>query len=119
MLTAAVRDLHRCHPGEFLTDVRTPCPELWENNPLISRLEESDRAVEQLDCEYPLIHQSNQAPWHFLHGFIDFLNERFQLRIKPSAFHGDIRISDLEKSWISQIHEITGEDTPFWIVSAG
>jgi hypothetical protein len=28
MLTAAVRDLHRAHPGEFLTDVRTSCPGL-------------------------------------------------------------------------------------------
>ena len=26
MLTAAVRDLHRAHPGEFLTDVRTSFP---------------------------------------------------------------------------------------------
>ena len=26
MLTAAVRDIHRAHPGEFLTDVRTSCP---------------------------------------------------------------------------------------------
>ena len=33
MLTAAVRDLHQCCPGQFLTDVRTPCPSLWENNP--------------------------------------------------------------------------------------
>ena len=25
MLTAAVRDLHSKYPGDFLTDVRTPC----------------------------------------------------------------------------------------------
>ena len=34
MLTAAVRDLHLTYPGEFVTDVRTSCPELWESNPL-------------------------------------------------------------------------------------
>lgn len=28
MLTAAVRDLHRTYPGEFITDVRTPFPGL-------------------------------------------------------------------------------------------
>jgi hypothetical protein len=33
MLTAAVRDLHRSHPGEFLTDVRTPFPQLWSYYP--------------------------------------------------------------------------------------
>ena len=26
MLTGAVRDLHRAHPGEFQIDVRTSCP---------------------------------------------------------------------------------------------
>jgi len=37
MLTAAVRDLHACYQGKFLTDVRTPYPQLWENNPHITR----------------------------------------------------------------------------------
>lgn len=119
MLTAAVRDLHLCCPGEFLTDVRTPCPSLWENNPNLTPLSETDPGVEVIECQYPLIHKSNQAPYHFLHGFIEFLNERLGLQIKPSAFKGDIHISPLEKSWISQVHEFTGEDTPFWIVTAG
>jgi len=39
MLTAAVRDLHRCHPGQFLTDVRTDYPQLWENNPYLTPLD--------------------------------------------------------------------------------
>src|SRR6185295_5378352 len=38
MLTAAVRDLHACHPGEFLTDVRTSCADLWLNNPYLTPL---------------------------------------------------------------------------------
>ena len=33
MMTAAVRDLHRCYPRKFVTDVRTLCPGIWENNP--------------------------------------------------------------------------------------
>ena len=33
MLTAAVRNLHRSYPGEFVPDVRTPFPELWAHNP--------------------------------------------------------------------------------------
>ena len=40
MLTAAVRDIHRSHPGMFITDVRTPCGHLWESNPLITPLKE-------------------------------------------------------------------------------
>ena len=119
MLTAAVRDLHGCYHGQFQTDVRTPCPQLWENNPYITPLQESDPAVESIECHYPLIHRSNQAPYHFLHGFTDFLNQRLGLQIKPIAFRGDIHLSLAEKSWISQVREITGEDTPFWIICAG
>ena len=58
MLTAAVRDLHRCHPGRFITDVRTSCPQLWENNVFITPLDESDPDVLTIPCEYPLIHLS-------------------------------------------------------------
>src|SRR5262245_4611374 len=64
MLTAAVRDLHLTHPGRFVTDVRTPCPALWENNPYITPLGEKDPSVEQIQCEYPLIGRSNQLPYH-------------------------------------------------------
>lgn len=119
MLTAAVRDLHACYPGQFVTDVRTPCPHLWENNPYLSPLREDDPDVEIVDCAYPLIHSSNQEPRHFLHGFIDFLNQRLGLSIHVTAYKGDVYISNREKSWFSQVREITGEDTPFWILSAG
>jgi ADP-heptose:LPS heptosyltransferase len=119
MLTAAVRDLHLCYPGQYLTDVRTPCPQLWENNPYITPLLEGDLGVQVMECHYPLIHRSNQTPFHFLHGFIEYLNEQLGIAIKPTAFKGDIHVSPREKSWISQVQEITGNDTPFWIVSAG
>ena len=56
MLTAAVRDLHLSYPGQFLTDVRTPCLALWENNPYVTSLKESDPDVQRIDCHYPLIH---------------------------------------------------------------
>lgn len=119
MLTAAVRDLHRNYPDEFLTDVRTPCPGLWENNPYITPLDEGDPDVSILQCEYPLIHRSNHLPVHFIHGFVSFLNEQLGLRIELSAFKGDIHISDEEKSWLSQVQEMTQEDIPFWIIVAG
>ncbi|SAL76580.1 glycosyltransferase family protein [Caballeronia telluris] len=119
MLTAAVRDLHRTYPGEFETDVRTPCPEIWENNPYITPVADDDPSVETIDCEYPLIHRSNVTPYHFIHGFIEHLNERLGLAVRPTEFRGDIHLSDLEKSWTSQVGEIVGEQLPFWIVVAG
>ena len=119
MMTAAVRDLHGCYPGSFITDVRTSCADLWENNPCITPLSEEDPEVEQIECSYPLIDRCNKTPYHCLHGFIEFLNDRLGLSIKPTAFKGDIHLSRQEKAWHSQVHEVTGEDTPFWIVAGG
>jgi ADP-heptose:LPS heptosyltransferase len=119
LLTAAVRDLHRCYPGRFLTDVRTHCHALWEHNPYLTPLPETAPGVEVIDCDYPLIERCNQEPWHVLHGFIQFLNQRLDLRIQPTEFRGDIHLSALERSWYSQVHEQLGADIPFWIVSAG
>lgn len=119
MLTAAIRDLHLSYPGEYQTDVRTPCPQLWENNRFLTPLQSDQEGVDTIECEYPLIHRSNQEPWHFLHGFIDFLNHRLQLNIKPTAFKGDVQLSPVEKSWMSQVQEITQDPIPFWIISAG
>jgi hypothetical protein len=120
MLTAAVRDLDLTYPGEFKIKVRTPCPALWENNPHLSQFDENDPDVEVIRCEYPLIHQSNQLPYHFIHGFRMFLNEKLAINIKPQAFKGDIHISDVEKSWMSQVDEITGvQPTRFWIIISG
>ena len=119
LLSAAVRDLHRCYPGKFITDVRTSCDEIWDNNPYIQKLSEDDRDVTELDCSYPLINESNEAPYHCLHGFISFLNHKLALAIRPTLFHGDIHLSEQEKAWYSQVMEVTRTDIPFWIIAAG
>jgi hypothetical protein len=103
MLTAAVRDLHSCYPGEFLTDVRTSCPALWENNPFLTPLSDEDPDVRVIECHYPLIDRSNQTPYHFLHGFIEYLNEVLGLQIRPTAFKGDIWISEEERAWFDRV----------------
>jgi ADP-heptose:LPS heptosyltransferase len=72
-----------------------------------------------LDCHYPLIHVCNKAPYHFIHGFAHFLNERLGTRIQPALFKGDIHIADEEKTWYGQVHELAGIDIPFWIIVAG
>ena len=116
MLTAAVRDLHRCYPGRFITDVRTEYPELWENNPYLTPLEPDDPEVRVVECHYPMIQSSNLRPVHFVHGFIEYLNEQLELQIRPTLFKGNIHLSDEEKSLPSLIRELSGADAPYWIV---
>jgi len=119
MLTAAVRDLHKTFPGQFVTDVRTLFGALWENNPYLTPLAEDDPEVRTIDCSYPLVDQSNQRPYHFIHGFVEFLGEQLGVRVQPGAFKGDIPLSPEEKRWMSQVEEITRSPIPFWIIVAG
>jgi len=117
MMTAAVRDLHLCYPAEFLTDVRTPHPEIWYHNPFLTPLNEEDAEVLQLD--YPLINQSNQRPYHFIHGYIRDLNDKLKLNVEPSVFKGDIHPRTVRKNGCSSMKALAGVDFPYWILAAG
>lgn len=119
MLTAAVRDLHLSHPGEYLTDVDTPFPELWEFNPYLTKFKPEDGA-DVLQMHYPLIHESNEGAYHFIHAFRIYLEEHLKIRIKATKLWGDIHFSREENSWISMVHQhFTGWDTPFWLICTG
>jgi ADP-heptose:LPS heptosyltransferase len=119
MLTAAIRDLHLAYPGRFLTDVRTSCPALWEHNPYLTALKKEDPDVRSIVCHYPLIHQCNTAPYHFIHGFIEYLNEQLGLRIRPTEFKGDIHLSDEERNRPGPVEVALGKPRPYWIIAAG
>jgi len=117
MLTAAVRDLKLSHPN-ILIDVKTSAGEIWENNPYLTPLDEKDLSVEIIKADYPLIHNSNEGQYHFIHGFRKDIQNKLNLRIKPTKFKGDIHISDKEKKWYSQVEEM-GVKEKFWIVNSG
>lgn len=120
MLTAAVEALHKGHPGRFLTDVRTPCPDLWTQNPFITRLHDADPDVRHIRCHYPLIHQSNRLSYHFIHGYVRNLADQLGLALEPAAFRGDIHLTpdELRSDYPSKV--VGGDGTkPFWIISAG
>ncbi len=118
MLTAAIRDLHKYYPSQFLTDVRTSSPYIWLNNPYLTNLSESDGDTLVIDCHYPLIHQSNTKPYHFVHGFIDYINQKLNLNVKPTQFKGDIHLSIEEKKdkTILEKYNIPNE---FWLMVSG
>lgn len=119
MLTAAVRDLHLSYPGQFATDVRTPFPDLWKGNPYITPLAKSDRNTEVIYCDCPLIHRANDAPYHYLHAFSEFLNERLGLAIKLTRNGGDIHLLPQERTAPSLVAERLGLEIPYWIIVAG
>ncbi len=119
MLSAAIRDLHATYPGKYLTDIRTACPDLWENNPHITPIRDDDRSARHIDCDCELLNSCNVAPYHYVHGFTESLSRRLGINIRPTVFRGDIHLSEQEKAWYSQVHEVAGRDMPFWIVLSG
>src|ERR1700682_1874371 len=118
MLTAAVRDLHRAHQGQFQTDMRTSADAIWETNPNIARLREGEPGVEQLDMHYPLIHQSGERPYHFIHGYVQFLEPQLNLPIPMTRFKGDVFLAEEEKQLPAALANL-GIPDGFWIVVAG
>jgi ADP-heptose:LPS heptosyltransferase len=116
MLTAAVRDLHLAHPQQFETDVRTSAEAIWENNPRVTKLAERDSNVEVIDMHYPLIHESNQKPYHFVHGYAQYLEQKLGLSIPVTKFNGEIFLHDEERH-----SPLPGQELPdkFWIMMAG
>src|SRR5207302_1688830 len=88
MLTAAIRDLHRSHPGKFLTAVDTSVPELWENNPYVVPLAEIGEGAERMEANYPIIHESNGGAYHFVHGYRLDLEKQLGLRIRQGPCQG-------------------------------
>lgn len=117
VLTATVRALHDAYPGEYLTDVRTSCPAIWEHNPYITPLDDRDPEVTTIAMHYPLIHHC-RAPYHFIHGFAQYLSEQLGRPIPLTTFRGDIHLSDAERGWMSQVAEL-GHRGPFWLMLAG
>jgi SAM-dependent methyltransferase len=119
MMTAAVRDLKMSYPS-ISVDVRTTCKELWDNNPHITPLEETEDGVEVYKVGYPIINNSNDGAYHFIHGFRKDIEEKMNIDIKQTKFCGDIHFSEEELSWISMINQhYTHEDTPFWLICTG
>ena len=118
-LTAAVRDLKTAYPHRLTLDGRTRFPDLWLGNPHISPLSAEDPEVETIECGYPLVHQSNRLPVHFVSGYLEFLNDRLGLRARPAAFHGDLHLTSKEQGrWPAALNALP-EGVPYWLLVAG
>lgn len=112
MLTAAVRELHRQYPGQYVTDVRTNHPDFWRNNPFVQPV--ASAGARTIEMHYPLINVANQSPVHFIEGYCAYLAEKLGLPVlRPTEFRGQVFLDDGERS------SETPYPHPFWLVNAG
>jgi hypothetical protein len=117
MLSAAIRDLQKAYPNRFLIDVRTSAKAVWDNNPYLVDISKMDTGAKFIECHYPLVHRSNQSPYHFIHGYRKFLEDELGLRIPATAFKGDIHLTKREKG--NCLLEEKGIEGDFWLIVAG
>lgn len=149
VMTNVLRDLHKAYPGKYLTDVRTPCNEIFEHNPYITKLQYSESKytvlnsmfatgkrdnepprnhiemlddVAVIDMMYPAIHQSGTSGWHFSQGHRAFLEEALGIKIPQTELRPEIYLSQAEKSWTNPLVLRKGSeylDARYWVINAG
>ena len=95
VLSAAIRDLNKAHPGRFQFMMDTSCPMIFTGNPYLIKFPEF--SARKVVAKYPLIHQSNQVKKHFLLGFIEYLNQELKASAILTEFKPDIYLTEIEK----------------------
>jgi ADP-heptose:LPS heptosyltransferase len=117
-MTRAVADLKETYP-DYEIDIRSPCPEIWENNANLTPLDEKAEDVEVFDISYDEIHVSGRNGHHFSDAFRHDIEEKLGVEIIKSGIRPEVHISQLERTWINQVETEFGYRGPFWVINAG
>ncbi len=135
IMSVAIRSLHKAHPGKYLLDVRSPCNEIFQNNPYVTKLPIPDpaaanKAIEDLKKDeghppimvgdtkyvishYPEIHRSGMSGLSFADGHRMFLEKQLGVPIPRCGMKPDIFFSTQEMALPRMI------PGPYWIINAG
>lgn len=118
-LTAAIESLHATYPGQYATDVRTACDEIFDNNPHVSRLRDDEG--EWIEMHYTaLLEQCDAVPHPFIGGYCHHLGAALGVPLELTTNRPHLYLSDDEKEWMNQVEEhFTHKPTKFWLVNAG
>ena len=115
VLSAAIRDLHKCYPGKYQTMVDVPQPAIFASNPNITHFAFRP-GMRNITASYHRgkwnIHKSNQQPAHFLWGFIGDLNLDLKTDIKLTDFKPDLYLNEEEK-------KTPLVPKPYWVFVSG
>jgi len=117
-MTRAVADLAHSYP-DYLIDIRSPCNEIWENNPWLTPLDENDPEVEKFNIGYEAIHQSGITGIHFSDGFRLDIEKKLGVQVRMTGLLPELWLSNDEKAWINQVEVEFGWKDRFWLLNAG
>lgn len=117
IMSGTLRDLHLTYPKEFVTDIRSPCNEIFHNNPYVTPISNGDGKV--VDMQYPIIHHSGYMGYHFSDGYRLFLQEVIGKPIRKTSMRPDIFLDQNELNWVNPVRTECGCDGKYWIINAG
>lgn len=115
-LTRPLGDLKRSFP-DWEIDVRTPCAEIFENNPHLTPIKEGD--AEMFNIGYDEINQSGWRGHHFSDAFRHDIEQKLNVDIKKTGILPELYVSEQERGWINQVETEYGWTGPFWLLNAG
>jgi ADP-heptose:LPS heptosyltransferase/ubiquinone/menaquinone biosynthesis C-methylase UbiE len=140
VMTNAIRDLHLTFPDKYQIEVRSPCNQIFENNPYCTKLvyDENEYRKEEsklhsgkydghtfrikdilfIDMQYPIINQSGEVGSHFSYGHKEFLESVLNIKITQTSIRPEIYLSQSEKDWINPASLLT-DNHPYWVINAG
>lgn len=135
IMSVAIRALHKAHPGQYLTDVRSPANEIFLNNPYITPLPRPDptainKAIEDLKKDenhppimvgdtkyiishYPEILRCGMTGLPFADGHRMFLERQLNTCIPRCGMKPDIFLSPSELALPRKVLE------SYWLINAG
>ena len=118
VFTRAVAELKETYP-DWQIDVRSPAPEIFENNPRLTPLKEEDESVEIFTIGYPEVNNSGWSGIHFTEAFIRELEIQLRVPIRRTSMRPEIWISEEEQGWINQVKQEFSYKGKFWVINAG
>jgi ADP-heptose:LPS heptosyltransferase len=120
VMTAAIHSLHRANPGQFEVAVDTTAQAFWEHNPDVVSLDQArQRGFEVCQTHYPAVNECNQRAIHFLQAYCEFLADNLRVPCPLATNRPMIWLSEQEKAWLPQVHEVTGRAQQYWVLNAG
>lgn len=118
MLTAAIRDLHKAYPGQYITDLKSSCSALWNENPYVQAVNRTKPDVKFIEANYPEILNTKKSyllgRYHFIHAYHLYLGKELGIDIPLTEFKGDLHFSREELALPNPYPK-----RKYWLINAG
>lgn len=119
-LTAVLRDLHQTYPDQFVTDVRTPYPAIFEHNPYVTRVANDDKNVRKVNVLMTKIDDCQVKLANFIGDHVKHVANVLNLpKLTLQKFAGEIHLAPWESVWCSQVADTVGRELPYWLIVSG